>query len=471
MVGAIPDSPGASWLDPCVGDGAFVTALAAAGVPARRITAVDLLPRPSPSDALARTRRGVDFVRWAADAPARFDRVVLNPPYIPLSRLGHNGVRSAALELRFPDGSALSLTANYWCAFLLASLRVIRPGGALCAVLPAAWDFAGYADKVRQSYLQSFARLTVLRSREPLFSSVRDGAIIVVAHTFGGSARRTSRVEVQDAREMAARLHDLPRTSRPGRTTACSPSTRRSQVLRDVADVRIGAVTGDSGYFLLTEDERVTRGLPHAVLRPVLSRARHLHHAFATTSRWRSLRDQGERVWLFHPEESSLTHPAVRDYLALPATRGGCHRDRYKVLDRRAWYRPTLPDRVDGFLSGMTINGPVIVLRRMRTLTATNTLYVLSFKNRLSLEARAAWAIAFLTTPVREELARRARRYADGLTKLEPGDLHDLVLPEPASTAHAIPTLTLATSLFLAGNVQEASALADTWLRRPALPG
>lgn len=462
------DQPRAAWLDPCVGSGAFVAALAASGVPRRRITALDVDSRPSQHDRLAQTLRGVDFIRWASNSKARFDRVVLNPPYVPLTRLEHNGVRAAALALRYPDGLPLSPTANYWCAFLIACLRILKPGAGLCAVLPAAWDFAGYADRVRSTYRHSFSTLTVVRSSKPLFPVVRDGSIIIVARDFGGAPQRESRLEVHDVIEMTRVLAALPRR---GRTRAQAsrhrPGTERTCPLAGVASVRIGAVTGDATYFLLTEQQRSTLELPLAAVRPVLTRARHLRRTFATTSLWRSLLGQGERVWLFHPEDEVLEHPSVKRYLGLSLAGGGCDRGRYKVRDRDDWYRSKLPSRVDGFLSGMTHGGPALVLRRMRGLTASNTLYVFSFKERLSFEAKAGWAIALLTSTVREQLRDRTRRYPGGLSKLEPGDLHSLLLPEPSSMRDAIPTLVRATSLFFAGKHSAASAIADRWVHAP----
>ena len=35
--------------------------------------------------------------------------------------------------------------ANYWVPFLVAGMRLLKPGGSLAYILPAAWEYANYA--------------------------------------------------------------------------------------------------------------------------------------------------------------------------------------------------------------------------------------------------------------------------------------------------------------------------------------
>src|SRR5262249_29692797 len=80
VVDAVGDAPRRAWLEPCHGTGVFVDAMRKAGVPKRRIVAVDLDRSPSPADHMATTIRGADFLRWAQKTDRRFDRIVGNPP-------------------------------------------------------------------------------------------------------------------------------------------------------------------------------------------------------------------------------------------------------------------------------------------------------------------------------------------------------------------------------------------------------
>jgi len=231
--------------------------------------------------------------------------------------------------------------------------------------------------------------------------------------------------------------------------------------LGDLIEIRLGGVTGHAGFFLLTEDQRCGLRLPREAVTPVLSRSRHLTDAVIDRRSWHDLLRRGERVWLLRPTGDVSSLPSVADYLARPLESGGCDRGRYKIKNRAPWYLTPLPERVDGFMSGMTRNGPWIALRRMRLLNATNTLYVVRFKEKLGLDAKSAISLAMLTTSARDELRRRCRHYADGLMKHEPGDLVQIKVPLARDIREAPAAYSEAVGRLLAGRTTEASALAD----------
>ena len=465
MVRAAGDSHGCRWLDPCVGDGAFVVGMTEMGVPGGRIRALDLSPFPSRHDQLARTERGVDFIQWSTSHPCSVDRIVMNPPYVALSKL-RGAPLSNALSVPLTGGVRLPLRANYWCAFVLRAISCLRPNGALVAVLPAAWDFAQYASPIRQAVEKAFGAVSILRCTVPLFSTVQDGSVILVGRRCGSEPERVRRIEVSDL-DGAIRALDRISTGRTRRRSVVVPtlaaSTAAHARLDEIMDVRIGAVTGDSGYFLLTEAERIESGLPRSSVRPVLTRCRQLIAAQMDEAQWARLRDRGERIWLFRPTGAALKHAAVKKYLS-EGTRGTCNTSAFKIESRSPWYKTSLPKRIDGFISGMSKNLPFLVLRGMKQLSATNTLYVVTFKNTPRATDRAGIGLALLTSAVRRELSLRARVYADGLLKFEPADLGSVRVPVVLPRPGAVELFKKATALLLSGRRAEAEALADAWV-------
>lgn len=218
-------------------------------------------------------------------------------------------------------------------------------------------------------------------------------------------------------------------------------------------------MTGDARYFLLTETDRIRHNLPVEALCPVLSRARHLVAARITQAHWQRLLNANERVWLCSPGPGTLRRKSVRAYLEHGER--VCDLNAYKLKHRDPWYE--VPDirNATGFLSGMTRLGPWISFRSMRHLAATNTLYVLTAKNKMSTDERAAWALSLLSTSSRRQFSELARRYPDGLAKLEPHDINSFKLTPPKSTAEATGNYRRAVDLLLASKVTEAVAIAD----------
>jgi adenine-specific DNA-methyltransferase len=466
MVRASRGKASAQWLDPCVGDGAFIAQMSSHGVPPDRITAIDIATSAGSIDHVARTLRGVDFLGWASNHVASVDHVVMNPPYVALSRV-KGELLDRALEVRFPDGQPLPLKSNYWAAFVLKAVQCVRSGGSLVAVLPAAWDFAKYATDVRDSVAQAFEEVVVVRCASPLFPKVQEGVVVVAAFNRGAQPKLCRRIEVPDLSSTIAALNEIA----DGNVPPGSSSTRtigsvakyELQRLDELIHINIGAVTGDASYFLLSEDERKSWQLPQSALRATLSRSKHLTSSEIGPTQWRDLRDSGARIWMFRPTAAALRHKAVKRYLK-HGREGGCNTAAYKIAKRDPWHRTPLPVRIDGFISGMSKRLPFLALRQMDGLTASNTLYVIRFKGRVTEDKKATLGVLLLTSAVRKELARHARIYADGLLKFEPTDLGSVRIPVLPAREDAAATLKQATMLLLAGRESEASALADAWL-------
>src|SRR5260221_3344917 len=153
--------------------------------------------------------------------------------------------------------------------------------------------------------------------------------------------------------------------------------------LGDIAEIRIGAVTGDNPYFLLTEEDRMAHNLPTTALQPVVSRVSHICTEAITGSLWKKLRDSNERIWLFRPPDSLLTTRSVARYLRLSAEEGGCNRTAQKVSIRSPWHRTPLPEPPHAFISGMAGGRPQNFLHPVKKFKAINILYITRISSKL----------------------------------------------------------------------------------------
>ncbi len=474
MVYTLQDIPGAMWLEPSVGQGVFLGALHSVGVPPNRIIAIDLDSHPGSGDQLAQTLRPTDFLRWSQITTMRFDRIIGNPPYVSVNKLVRSS-QQAALSVKGPSGEGITLGANCWYAFLCASLSVLREGGAICLVLPAAWEYADYAEGVRGRIGSYFSQLSIHRCGQPMFDGVQDGCLVMIARGFRQPGNRTERFEHSNLDALVAKLREPEPKPDPRLYLGGISLQRPIQILnrpdtcrlRDVLEIRLGGVTGDNDYFLMNEAFRRERKLPTASVVPVLSRARHLVSGRLTIREWMILRDNGERVWLFRPPDALLSHPAVRAYIALASeSEHGC-RKRYKVKTRHPWHRTSLPRGIDGFVSGMSTSGPWICFKGMSRLSATNTLYTIRFLKETDDNTKAAWALSLLTTEVQRTLQSIRRVYPARLFKHEPTSLMNIRVPVPKRVNGAMKQYLAATRAHLSGDVTICQQLADIWFLRP----
>jgi predicted RNA methylase len=254
-------------LDPACGDGVFLARAAARGV---RAAGVEIDPALAAAAAAHGDVRCGDFF---AVAPAEHDAVVGNPPYVRQERLGDGKRRLAALT-GAPPRADLAL------AFVLRSLRFVRPGGRVAFVLSAAVLDADYA-----AVLAGAGRVThvIVSPRERWFPDAAVHAIILVIERGppGPTWCARLRVPVAEAAARVRRQADLGavadvRVAAIGESWA--PLLRAPDVWLDLArraplvplaelcDIRRGATSGANGFFY------VPRGAPiePRFLRPLL---------------------------------------------------------------------------------------------------------------------------------------------------------------------------------------------------------
>jgi adenine-specific DNA-methyltransferase len=464
MVSCIASSSAQTWLDPCFGKGAFLHALASHGINSRTVTAIDLVPDESVNRNLASRFVCADFPEWAAKTDKRFDNIVANPPYVALRRL-RGSLRKSALAIKEPDGSAIGLGANYWFVFLCAAVHLLRPGGNICFVLPAAWEYACYAGNFRRHIGERFGRAEIHRCLQPMFEDVQEGSIVLVARQFSNNNDHIVRFRHKslDRLVAAVRQPKLRAQIALGRRRFPNLSTHSGRCLGDILSIGLGGVTGDVKYFLMNEERRRQLKLPVASMRPVLSKARHLVTSTITRDCWTALRRNGERVWLFDPPPGPRRAKAVKAYLRMSEAKGGCQRKRFKIQARKPWYRTPMPRNVDGFISGMSRFGPWLSFNGMPRLNATNTLYTFTFRNRMRPDEQAAWAIMLLTTECRRALRAVRRVYPDRLIKYEPGDLLRLAIGTPSRVKGARMRYASIVRMMVSGNYLNARRQADKW--------
>jgi hypothetical protein len=467
VAATLPNRPGDCWLEPCVGKGVFLEAMARVGVCKGQVTAVDLDHHEGVEALCNEYLSGVDFLAWAVTTELRFDRIVGNPPYLSLHR-APEPVKAAAFQVPRPGGGYVPPVSNCWYAFLCASIRLLRPDGGLCFVLPASWEYADYARDLREWIPKSFRRFELVRSAKSMFDGVLDGCVVLIADGFGRPNSHQSRRYVGNLSGVIQLLRALPASingagAGPGRASKLFKEGR--VCFSEVARVRIGIVTGDAKFFLMSESRRRELKLPEATVVPVVTRARHLAGPWADLKTWRRLRDADERAWLFSPSDRSVKISGpVAEYVAA-GKELGCHL-RQKTRERERWFRATPLPPADGFMSGMTTEGPWICLNRMRGLTATNTLYAVHFLKRLSLGEKAAWSLALMSSAVADQYATIGRAYSKGLLKFEPKDVMALRVPVPQLTrTAALEAYEQAVIELLSGDQARARSLADTFIR------
>lgn len=162
-----------SLLEPSCGDGAFLDAIQREGVRSlKEITACELDEEEA---AKARTRTklkprvvNTDFLRWYlfhAQNGERFDAVAGNPPFIRYQYLPEE--QQLLAENIFAQlGLPFTKHPNAWGPFVLASIKLLRPGGRIAMVIPSEIFHIPHAQSLRRYLAEQCSRILLLDPEE-----------------------------------------------------------------------------------------------------------------------------------------------------------------------------------------------------------------------------------------------------------------------------------------------------------------
>jgi adenine-specific DNA-methyltransferase len=203
-------------LDPCVGPGTFVDALAATGSlgPADQLVGVDIDPVIAE---LVRDAPGVemhiaDFLYWTSGC--RFDAAILNPPYVRQEWLDD---KDAVIDqLEHDTGARVPGSANLYVYFLVKTVAMLKHGGRLSAIVYDSWRHTKYGQWL-QGYLdQNCTTLRYAQVEAPFRGRLIDATIISGVRGNGGrhSSRRMKSRDPLDGIAGLRQIDDLYTTRR-----------------------------------------------------------------------------------------------------------------------------------------------------------------------------------------------------------------------------------------------------------------
>jgi adenine-specific DNA-methyltransferase len=129
-----------SVLEPACADAPFLSAFQEKFGTQHRLFGVEIDSESEPNDALENVEfHGQDFLLW--ETAQRFDVVIGNPPYGIIGNESHYPI--SALKQVKSEYKARSTTwrgkYNIYGAFIEKSVRLLKPNGQLCFIVPATW--------------------------------------------------------------------------------------------------------------------------------------------------------------------------------------------------------------------------------------------------------------------------------------------------------------------------------------------
>ena len=438
---------GVSFLDPAVGTGSFYSALTQTFTPKaiKAATGVELDPLFAETAEELWGQGGLHIVRGdftKQEPPAqRFNLVLTNPPYVRHHHLA--GPEKNRLKTRLAESLNMEISglAGLYCYFMLLCHDWMEEQGLAIWLVPSEFMDVNYGSTLRR-YLSERVTLLHIHRFCPTDVQFTDALVSSAVVVFRKSRPPADhRIRFSFAGPIASPTSeafiplDTLRRSRkwtqfPATTTV---SDTGELTLGDIFSIKRGLATGSNTFFIMTEEDAESRGIPRQFLKPILPGPRHV-----TTDIIEALADGAPavspRLFLLDCSESEETIKTKwpRFYEYLQQGRTEAVHDAYLSSHRAPWYsqeqRPPAP-----FLCtymGRSRNGkhPFRFIWNRSQATAHNVYLMLYPKSRLQealtqhpeLAARVFEALQSITPA---QLLSEGRVYGGGLHKVEPKEL------------------------------------------------
>jgi adenine-specific DNA-methyltransferase len=393
---------------------------------------------------------------------APFGAVVGNPPFVRHHWIKGNAKLNAIATLELAEAH-IPGTASSWAYFVVHALQFLAEHGRLALVLPEAVLQADYARAIRSLLAQRFERTQLIQLRERVFADTDESVVIVL-----GEGRGPGALEVKSVADVAELLRVLegaetPRhlvTTENGRTLeraafgvlSTALKTKCVRRLGELAQIRIGFVSGANQYFIRSVSDLKELGIPEVARLPVVTRTSWLEGLTFAADDHAAHASNGARAFLIRPSEDQAGLQRWLDE-GTAADVNTCH----KCSDRSPWFRVRLASRAPEAFASSTRQG----LPRLALNTAgyycSNTLYMLHWSDELTVDARSI-VVAYHTSLSGLWAELNGRRYGGGVLKLDPGVLQRMPIPVVDNAAGAFDEMD---RLLRAGEEGKARELAD----------
>ena len=436
-------------IDPSCGDGIFLARHPRSVGVERDAAAVSAARQRAP---WAQVHHG-DFFEWAQHTTERFDGAAGNPPFIRYQTFSGE-VRKRALRLCADLGAFFSGLTASWAPFLVATASLLRPGGRMAFVVPAAIGHAPYAAPLIDYLVGHFALVRVVAIRRKLFPRLSEDCWLLFADGAGGSTTEIHFSSLEsfqdpdvptggwvavpiDEWRRVWNLRLRPYLLSPQERSVYQAVARRSDSLRlgIAASIGIGYVSGANEFFHLRPSEADRLHIPKEFLYPTVRNSRVLPPGDltkCTVDTWRSS-DQ-PMLLLRIPKHADLPPPVIR---YLDGEKGRRAREGYKCRTRDPWY--SVPDvRVPQFfLTYMAGVAPNLV-RNSAAATCTNALHAVHLRDHSALDRLSGhWNSSFVQLSCELE----GHALGGGMLKLEPREAARVVLPSAEAVSELDPSV------------------------------
>lgn len=436
-----------SFLEPCIGSGAFYSALLStinSDHCIQTATGVEIDPTYYDCAVKLWNDSGIELIKgdFTRIAPKqKYNLIIANPPYVRHHYLTQ-AEKSYLLEREKEEtGIGLSGLAGLYCHFILFAHKWLAPGAICGWLIPSEFMDVNYGNAIKEYLLQNVHLLRIHRydPENPLFNDALVSSCVVwfknetvnddyeIEFSFGGTHDKPVQSKYIKKTDL---ITERKWTRFPEKEIRYKESTEIT--LGDFFEIKRGLATGDNSFFIMSRKKIIELGLDMSFFKPILPSPRYLKTDLVRTDNNGIPQIEPQYFLLdckLTEQEIMERSPTIWDYLqnGLESTS-----TKYLCKNRKIWYWQEHRDATFFLCSymgrGKKDSSPIRFILNLSEALATNSYLMLYPKEHLqkaiSDNPNSVYRIwESLKGISGNDIEEEGRIYGGGLKKNEPSEL------------------------------------------------
>lgn len=377
-----------------------------------------------------------DFLKFAMERSESYDLIIGNPPYISKKALPEDQWELSTKIVEYFDLDN-GLFQNIWVSFILASLKLLSPHGAIFFVLPFEFLQVQYAEKLRGFLETKFNTIEITTFEDRVFTEIEQDVCLVYLSNeekekpYIQYTTLISEIDTtQTFKSVIMRNKPLKKWSNcilnDTETEQLKLISNMFPKVRTFGDISPGIVTGANSFFILTKKDINTLDVNEAQCIPILTKGSTIPPLlFFKAEDFLSLENTNTRTYLLNLnglQESSFSQ-TLCEYLEQGKDKE--INDRYKCKKRTRWYDvPIIKNGEVCFFKRFHWIPKIIV--NFAGVHTTDIVYNIRFNSEMH---PASFAFCFYNSLTLALCEYNGRFYGGGVGELVPNEFKDLAIP------------------------------------------
>lgn len=426
-----------SILEPSAGDGRFVAPLKTFGAP------ISLIEFDSQKTNILASNfssccniRCADFIRYANQSNEHFDLIIGNPPYIAKKNVPEDQCQESEKILEYFNLDK-SIFQNLWVSFVLSSMKVLSPNGAIFFVLPFEFLQVQYAEKLRAFLETRFNTIEIITFEERVFVEIEQDICLVYLTNEPQAKPYIQYTTLSDVNSLTQISQSIIMRNKPlKKWSNCILNDEETESLLQLAkrflrisqfgDISPGIVTGANSFFILPKNKIDAFHLPESHILPIITKSSTVPPLLSLTLLdFERTFSKSNRTHLLNL--NGLTENSFSKELATYIAQGKEKKldKRYKCRNRKRWFDVPIIKKGDVCFFKRYHLIPRVIVNKAQ-LHTTDIIYNIRLKENYDAESFAFCFYNSLTLALCEY---SGRFYGGGVGELVPSEFKQLSLP------------------------------------------